>query len=86
MKSVLGTLSATLLVAFNLVACGGAQSNADVDSDGDGLTDKAEAALMTDPHNADSDNDPFTGTDPELLYVKVQINGAKFALETLITQ
>jgi len=38
-----------------------------------------------DGDNTDSDNDPFTGTDPGLLYVKVQINGALFALETLTT-
>jgi type II secretory pathway pseudopilin PulG len=39
-----------------------------------------------DGDNADSDDDPFTGTDPGLLYVKVQSNGALFALETLTTQ
>lgn len=39
-----------------------------------------------DGDNVDSDNDPFTGTDAELLYVKVQISGAEFALETLVTQ
>jgi len=39
-----------------------------------------------DGDNTDSDNDPFTGTDPGLLYVKVQINGALFALETLTAQ
>jgi len=39
-----------------------------------------------DGDNTDSDNNPFTGTDPGLLYVKVQINGELFALETLTTQ
>ena len=39
-----------------------------------------------DGDNMDGDNDPFTGTDPGLLYVKVQINGASFALDTLTTQ
>jgi type II secretory pathway pseudopilin PulG len=39
-----------------------------------------------DGDNADSDDNPFTGTDPGLLYVKVQSNGALFALETLTTQ
>jgi type II secretory pathway pseudopilin PulG len=39
-----------------------------------------------DGDNADSDDNPFTDTDPGLLYVKVQINGSLFAIETLTTQ
>ena len=38
-----------------------------------------------DGDNADSDNDPFSGTDAGLLYVKVQINDSPLSLETLTT-
>lgn len=36
-----------------------------------------------DGDNADHDNDPFTGTDAGLLYVKVEIDGTSFVFETL---
>jgi Tfp pilus assembly protein PilV len=36
-----------------------------------------------DGDNADGDGDPFTDTDAGLLYVKVQIDGTDFSLETL---
>jgi type II secretory pathway pseudopilin PulG len=39
-----------------------------------------------DGDNADSDNDPFSGTDVGILYVKVQINDSPLTLETLTTQ
>lgn len=38
-----------------------------------------------DGDNADSDNDPFSGTDSDLLYVKIQINDSPISLETLTT-
>jgi prepilin-type N-terminal cleavage/methylation domain-containing protein len=38
-----------------------------------------------DGDNADSDNDSFTGTDADLLHVKVQINDSPLSLETLTT-
>jgi hypothetical protein len=39
---------------------GGVQCITGTDSDGDGLTDAQEAALGTDPHDADTDNDGLT--------------------------
>ncbi len=36
-----------------------------------------------DGDNADADNDPFTGTDAELLWVRVEIPGTTLSLETL---
>ena len=38
-----------------------------------------------DADNADADDDPFTGTDHGLLWVRVQIEGTNDALETLTT-
>lgn len=39
-----------------------------------------------DGDNADSDNDPFTGTDIGLLWVQVEIAGTALRLETLINE
>lgn len=39
-----------------------------------------------DGDNADSDNDPFTGTDSGLLWVRVEIEGSQEAIETLTMQ
>jgi Tfp pilus assembly protein PilV len=39
-----------------------------------------------DGDNADADNDPFTGTDDGLLWVRVEIPGTVHALDTLIGQ
>ncbi len=39
-----------------------------------------------DGDNADGDNDPFTGTDSGLLWVRVAIPGTVHALETLLSQ
>lgn len=39
-----------------------------------------------DGDNADSDNDPFTGTEADLLWVRVEIEGTNGALETLTSQ
>ena len=39
-----------------------------------------------DGDNADADNDPFTGTDQGLLWVRVQIEDTHIMLETLISQ
>ncbi len=38
-----------------------------------------------DGDNADTDNDPFTGTDPGLLWVRVEIEGSVAALQALKT-
>lgn len=36
-----------------------------------------------DADNADADNDPFTGTDANILWLRVEIEGEAFALEAL---
>ncbi|MCH9672344.1 MAG: hypothetical protein K0U93_12930, partial [Gammaproteobacteria bacterium] len=37
-----------------------------------------------DGDNADGDSDPFTGTDPELIWVQVSIEGAGQSIQTLV--
>lgn len=39
-----------------------------------------------DADNADIDNDPFTGTDPGLIWIRVQIEELSAAIETLTRQ
>jgi hypothetical protein len=41
---------------------------------------------LYDGDNADTDNDPFTGTDPGLMWVRVELEGTAQAIETLISQ
>lgn len=41
---------------------------------------------LYDGDNADTDNDPFTGTDPGLMWVRVEVEGTTQAIETLISQ
>lgn len=38
-----------------------------------------------DGDNADADNDPFTGVDAELLWIKVEIENSPHSFETLLT-
>lgn len=38
-----------------------------------------------DGNNADQDDDPFTGTDSGLLYVKVAVKGTQQQMETLVS-
>jgi hypothetical protein len=38
-----------------------------------------------DADNADGDNDPFTGTDEGLIWLRVEIEGTSHALETLVS-
>jgi len=45
----------------------------------------ANPFTITDP-NTDSDNDPYTGTTANLLWLKVQTEGSNQALETLISR
>ena len=39
-----------------------------------------------DGDNADADNDPFTGADPELVWVRVAIENTPYELTTLVAQ
>ena len=41
---------------------------------------------LYDGDNADTDNDPFTGTDQGLMWVRVEIEGTAQTIETLISQ
>jgi len=41
---------------------------------------------LYDGDNSDSDNDPFTGTDPDLIWAKVIIEGTPYAVESLSTR
>ena len=41
---------------------------------------------LYDGDNADTDNDPFTGTDQGLMWVRVEVEGTSQAIETLMSQ
>ena len=41
---------------------------------------------LYDGDNTDTDNDPFTGTDQGLMWVRVEVEGTSQAIETLISQ
>jgi type II secretory pathway component PulJ len=41
---------------------------------------------LYDGDNGDSDNDPFTGGDPGLLWVKVELEGEDMAMESLASK
>lgn len=38
---------------------------------------------LYDGDNADTDSDPFTGTDPDLLWIHVEVEGTAFELQTI---
>lgn len=41
---------------------------------------------LYDADNADADDDPFTGTDAGLIWVRVEISGSVLAIESLVAQ
>ncbi len=41
---------------------------------------------LYDGDNADGDNDPFTGVDPGLMWVRTEIEGTLMSIETLVYQ
>jgi hypothetical protein len=41
---------------------------------------------LYDGDNADSDDDPFTGVDPGLMWVRTEIEGTLMAVESLVSQ
>ncbi len=60
---------------------GGAPS---ADSDPGGAPDRRLVYLLPyDGDDADADGDPFTGGDPELVWVRVEVEATPYALETL---
>ena len=38
---------------------------------------------LYDGDNADADDDPFTGTDADLLWIRVEIDGSVLSLQTV---
>ncbi len=56
-------------------------------SDAAGPPDRVLVFLSRyDGDNADSDNDPFTGADPGLLWVRVAVENTPYDLTTLVAQ
>jgi hypothetical protein len=55
-------------------------------SDASGSNDRRLVFVSAyDGDNADADNDPFTGTDSGLLWIRVQIEGTAMALQSLLS-
>lgn len=53
-------------------------------SDAPGTADRRLVFIAPyDGDNADADNDPFTGTDPDLLWVRVEIEGTVSSMQAL---
>ena len=53
-------------------------------SDASGSPDRQLVYVsLYDGDNADADNDPFTGTDPDLLWVRVEIEGSVNSMQAL---
>lgn len=68
-------------------ATAGSESVATSYSDLPGSTDRRLIYLsLYDGDNSDLDNNPFTGTDPGLMWVRVEIEDTVQAIETLISQ
>ncbi|UTW07131.1 hypothetical protein [Pseudomonas benzenivorans] len=64
-----------------------ASSLSDAVPSGDGRTLSRQVFLgYYDGDNADADNDPFSGTDPGLLWVRVVIAGSRHELQSLTRQ
>jgi len=73
-------------LAAAAVAAGNATSPASF-SDPAGVPGRRIVYLASyDGDNDDSDNNPFTGGDPGLLWVKVQIEGEVLAMESLVSR
>ncbi len=65
----------------------GSESAVSSYSDLPGSTNRRLVFLsLYDADNADLDNDPFTGTDQGLMWVRVEIEGTVQVIETLISQ
>ena len=56
-------------------------------SDAAGPADRILVYLSPwDGDNADADDDPFTGTEADLLWIRVEIDGSVLALQTIRAQ
>lgn len=67
-----------------LAAAAAGPGTATVYSDTAGSVDRRVVFIAPyDGDNADADKDPFTGGDPDLLWIKVEIEGSVSVLQTL---
>ncbi|MGI9262644.1 MAG: pilus assembly FimT family protein [Woeseiaceae bacterium] len=65
----------------------GSESIATSYSDLPGASDRRLVYLsLYDGDNADADNNPFSGTDPGLMWIRVEIEDTVQAVETLVSQ
>lgn len=82
---LISKLEEVLAEPFSAVSAQAAgPTTATVYSDTVGSLDRRLVFIATyDGDNADADNDPFTGTDPDLLWVRVEIDGSVAALQAL---
>ena len=68
-------------------AAAGSETVATSYSDLAGATNRRLVYLsLYDGDNADSDNDPFSGVDPGLMWVRTEIEGTLMSVETLLRQ
>ena len=68
-------------------AAAGSETVASSYSDLAGATNRRLVYLsLYDGDNADSDNDPFSGVDPGLMWVRTEIEGTLMSVETLLRQ
>ncbi|MGI9341407.1 MAG: type IV pilus modification PilV family protein [Gammaproteobacteria bacterium] len=72
---------------FDLNAAAGAPTTASSYSEPGGTPERMLVFIAEyDGDNADTDDDPFTGTDPGLLWIRTAIEGTPYSLETLLAQ
>ena len=83
---LLGKIEEVLAEPFAVVfAAAAGPTVASSYSDGGGNPNRRVVFISAyDGDNADADNDPFTGTDPDLLWVRVEIEGSVEALQALM--
>lgn len=82
---LLGKMEETLAEPFSALSASAAgPATASGYSDAAGTTDRRLVFIAPyDADNADADDDPFTGGEADLLWIRVQIEGTTAALETL---
>ena len=84
LEDVLAEPFASLNVA---ATAAGSESASSSYSDLSGSTNRRLVFLsLYDSDNADTDNNPFTGTDQDLMWVRVEIEGTVQAIETLVSR
>ena len=82
---LMSTMEELLAAPFATVAAQAAgPTTASSYSDAAGSVDRRLVFIaLYDGDNADADNDPFTGTDPDLLWLRVEIEGTVNAMQAL---